>query len=140
MKGKPIPKTFCAGIEKDIFFSVTPEIADANFPEGKEADGFIRLITHELAHRLHVRIVKGEEEKMGPIWFFEGFAVYAADQYKGNIPQLNEAEIWAIVDAKERGSDRKYKFVFEHFLKDDPLPDYMKQAGDPIFAALLRKR
>jgi hypothetical protein len=66
---------------------------------------------HEMAHRLHARIV-GDEQKMGPIWFWEGFAVYAADQYLSNTPDLTETELWSIIDAKERGSYRNYRAVF----------------------------
>jgi len=140
LQGKPIPKTFSAGIEDDVFFAVSPEICDENFPEGKEPDSYIKLITHELAHRLHVRILNGNEDKMGPIWFFEGFAVYAADQYVAHPPDLTEADIWSIVDAKDRGSYRKYKVVFSHFLKGLTLPEYVKQASEPNFTAWLRSR
>jgi len=128
-----IPRTFSAGIEKDVFFAVSPEIYRANYADGREDDDYIKLITHELAHRLHVRICGGDEEKMGPMWFWEGFAVYAAVQLNENPPVLSDSEIWSIVDARERGSYKKYNVVFRHFLKGTPLPDYVKKAGEPKF-------
>ncbi|MBX9568890.1 MAG: hypothetical protein K2X77_08340 [Candidatus Obscuribacterales bacterium] len=138
---KVIPKTFSAAIEKDIFFAVSPDVYLKNYPDGKdEPRAFEKLITHELAHRLHVRICKGDESKMGPIWFWEGFAVYAADQLNYNRPNLSEREIWNIVDAKERGSYRKYNVVFRHFLKKtDSLSDYVSRAGKPDFMQWLKK-
>ena len=140
MQGKPIPKTFSAAIEKDVLFAVTPDVYDSNLPQGQEPQAYTKLITHELAHRLEVRIVNGDEDKMGPIWFFEGFAIYAADQYVSNMPKLTEPEIWAIVDSKDRGSYPKYKAVFIHFLKDLPLRDYVKHASEENFNKWLRAR
>lgn len=136
---KVIPKTFSAAIEKDVFFAVSPAVYLANYPDGKdEPRAFEKLVIHELAHRLHVRICKGDESKMGPIWFWEGFAVYAADQLNHNRPQLSEKQIWDIVDAKERGSYRKYNVVFRHFLKRTTLPAYVKLAGEKDFMQWLK--
>jgi hypothetical protein len=140
LQGKPIPKTFSATVEKNILFAVTPEVCDLNFPQGQEPQSYTKLITHELAHRLEVRIVNGNEDKMGPIWFFEGFAIYAADQYVSNMPELTESEIWAIVDSKDRGSYPKYKAVFIHFLKGLTLQDYVKHASEENFSKWLRAK
>jgi hypothetical protein len=43
---------------------------------------------------------------MGPLWFYEGFEVYGADQYVGAAPKLANAEIWKIAGAQERVSSR----------------------------------
>lgn len=138
---KVIPKTFSAAIEKDIFFSVSPDVYLVNFPEGgKESNAFEKLITHELAHRLHVRICKGDENKMGPMWFWEGYAVYAADQLNYNSPKLSHDEIWKIARAKDRGSYLKYNVVFRYFLDGMTLSDYVKKAGEPNFMSYLEKR
>lgn len=135
-----IPKTFSAGIENEILFAVSPEIYLANYEDGREAGAYEKLIIHELAHRLHVRIVGGDEERMGPIWFWEGFATYAADQFAQGKPGLSDADIWSIVDAKERGSYKKYNVVFSHFLKAKglSLSGYVKQAEDPGFRVWLK--
>jgi len=139
IKGTPIPKTFLAALEKKIFFAMKPEYVSDVYPEGVETNYYTKLITHELAHRLHARIV-GDEQKMGPIWFWEGFAVYAADQFVANTPELSKEQIWEIVNAKERGSYRKYKAVFIHFLpKASSLADFVKKAGDPHFVDWLKK-
>ncbi|HEY9757515.1 MAG TPA: hypothetical protein V6C97_20270 [Oculatellaceae cyanobacterium] len=137
--GKPIPRTFTAGIEKDVFFAVSPEICDAVFPQGREKDSYVKLITHELAHRLHIRILQGQEEKMGPVWFYEGFAIYAADQYSAAAPKLAEQELWDIVETKQRGSYLKYRSVFEHFLQKHTLHELIQHAGNPDFTEWLKK-
>jgi hypothetical protein len=139
IKGTPIPKTFTAALEKHIFFAMKPEYVSDVYPEGVETGYYTKLMTHELAHRLHARIV-GDEKKMGPMWFWEGFAVYAADQFVANTPELSKDQIWEIVNAKERGSYRKYKAVFVHFLpKATSLADFVKRAGDPHFVDWLKK-
>ena len=139
LRGKPIPKTFTAGIEQGVFFAVSPEICEEVFPEGKEKDSYIKLIQHELAHRLHVRLVKGKEERMGPVWFYEGFAVYAADQYAAAAPKLTEKEIWEVVTDSKRGSYLKYRTVMEFFLKTHSLQEMVDHAGDKDFVEWLRK-
>jgi hypothetical protein len=138
-----IPKTYVAGLEKDILFMSSPEYYLANC--GREArvpNGFERLMTHELAHRLHARIVGGDENRMGPMWFWEGFATYAADQFPGN-KSLTDAEVWQIVNSnsKDRGSYKKYNAVFTYFLqkKGVPLVEYVNRAGDPDFIAWLKE-
>lgn len=139
LRGKAIPKTFVAGIEHDVFFAVSPEIVDEVLPQGREKDSYVKLILHELVHRLHVRIVKGNEERMGPVWFYEGFAVYGADQYAAASPQLTDDEIWKIVAAPERGSYFKYRTVVMHFLKRRKLQALLDHAGDADFAVWLKK-
>ncbi len=139
LRGKPIPKTFTAGIEKDIFFAVSPAICDEVFPVGREKDSYTKLILHELAHRLHVRIVNGQEEKMGPVWFYEGFAVTTADQYSVVAPNLSETEIWEVAEAKQRGSYLKYRTVFLHLLQKHTLHELIEHAGSPDFVGWLKK-
>jgi hypothetical protein len=138
--GKPIPTTFSAAVEKNVFYAVTPEVYHDNNPKEREEQAYVKLLTHELAHRLETRIVNGNEDKMGPIWFFEGFAVYVADQYRATLPTLSEAEVWAIVNAKERGSYPKYKAVFIHFLKDVTIQEYVTHAGNDDFIAWLQQK
>ena len=57
-----IPATYVAGFEKDFFFAVSPEIYATNVAKFVEPDFYEKLITHEMAHKLHVRLVNGNEE------------------------------------------------------------------------------
>jgi hypothetical protein len=41
--------------------------------------GFEKLLTHEMAHRLHIRILDGSEEAMGPVWFYGALIDNSAD-------------------------------------------------------------
>jgi hypothetical protein len=109
-----------------------------NYPEGIEEKSFEKLITHEMAHRLHIRILNGDEHAMGPIWFFEGFAIYAAGQFEKSQAKLNSTEIWEIIKEQERGSYKNYSFVFRYFLTRVSINDLVERAGKKDFLDWLR--
>lgn len=131
--GTTIPKTFSAGLEKRILFAVSPRLYATNFPEGIGEDSYEKLFAHEIAHRLHIRILGGNEDAMGPVWFFEGFAIYAVGQFTMNTPSLDENSIWKIVKNEKRGSYLKYNAVFRYFLEKSSLSELVKKAGDEDF-------
>jgi hypothetical protein len=134
-----IPKTYCAALENNILLCVSPERYREVYPEGEEEDAFEKLVTHEMAHRLHIRILKGDEEAMGPVWFYEGFALYAASQFERTSPRLSLEEIWNVVSAQERGDYRQYATVFRYFLSKVGLHQFVEMAGKEDFANWLRR-
>ena len=134
-----LPKTYCAALENNILMSVSPELYREVYPEGEEAGSFEKLLTHEMAHRLHIRVLKGDEEAMGPVWFYEGFALYAAGQFERTAPPLSVEEIWNVVEAQERGSYRQYASVFRHFLSKVDLHQLVEMTGKADFADWLKR-
>ena len=133
-----LPKSFSACLENRTLISVSPNVYAVIYPEGTEDKSFEKLLTHEISHRLHVRILDGNEDVMGPIWFFEGFAIYAANQFSNSNIKLSENEIWEIVEITERGSYEKYAFVFRHFANKVSLNELVKRAGDDNFINWLK--
>lgn len=134
-----LPKTYCAALEQNILMSVSPELYRTLYPEGDEEDAFEKLLTHEMAHRLHIRILGGNEDAMGPIWFYEGFALYVADQFKKTASILEPGEIWAVVNSEERQDYRRYVTVFRHFLTKATLPHLVNRAGQMGFENWLKQ-
>ncbi len=135
MEGTEIPNSFCAGLENRILIAVSPELfIRFNKYVGEEPDFYEKLVAHEIAHRLHIRILKGNEEAMGPIWFFEGFAIFAAGNFLHKLTDLNRKEIRDIVRSKTRGSYLKYNTVFRYFLKKVNLQELVERAGEHYFA------
>ena len=132
-----LPKTYSAALEDRILMAVTPEIFIENFPEGKEDNYYAKLLAHEMAHRLHIRILNGNEEAMGPVWFFEGFAIYASDQLKVAGFELSDRDIWETVENTERGDYRKYGYIFRHFINKAPLDTLIRRAGGNDFTSWL---
>lgn len=96
------------------------------------------MLAHEIAHRLHVRILRGDEEAMGPVWFFEGFAIYAAEQFRETTSELRTTEIEEILSNSERSSYRKYSEVFRFFAKRLSVTDMIEHAAKEGFQEWLR--
>ena len=134
-----LPKTVSAALEKRIFIAVSPKLYSKNYPEGIEEKSFEKLITHEMAHRLHIRILDGDEHAMGPVWFYEGFAIYAAGQFEKSRAKLNSTEIWEIIKKQERGSYKNYSFLFRYFLTRVCIHDLVERAGKKDFLDWLRQ-
>jgi hypothetical protein len=129
----PLPATYCAALENRVLLAVAPELYARAYPEGVEEASYEKLLAHEIAHRLHVRILDGNEDAMGPIWFYEGFALFAADQLRHSTVNLSADEVWNVVGDPDRGSYARYAFVFRHFATNAALPVLVKKAGEPGF-------
>ncbi|HBS89048.1 MAG: hypothetical protein A2W91_06705 [Bacteroidetes bacterium GWF2_38_335] len=128
-----LPDTYCAALEKRTLLSVSPEFYSKVFPEGIEEKSFEKLLTHEIAHRLHVRILKGDEEAMGPIWFYEGFAMFVANQFSESDIILSQEEIIKIMKDPDRGSYVKYNYIFRYFAEKIPLKELISKAKNEDF-------
>jgi len=134
-----LPATYCAALEQGVLMSVSPELYRRIYPEGDEIDAFEKLLTHEMAHRLHIRILDGDENAMGAVWFYEGFALYAAGQFENNAPILNTAEIWEIVNDPDRGSYRRYASVFQYFVGKASIQQLTEMAAKVEFLDWLKQ-
>ncbi len=134
----PLPGTLSAALEKNVFMSVSPDLYSRIYPDGREGKAFEKLIAHEMAHRLHIRILDGDEDAMGPVWFFEGFAILASGQFEN--ASLPYQEIWDAVKKKERTSYSKYGALIRHFLKKTSIQEMVKRAGDANFHDWLREK
>lgn len=133
-----LPAGYCAALERRTMVVVTPEFYARVYPEGVEDGSYAKLLAHEMAHRLHIRILKGDEEAMGPIWFYEGFAVHAADQFVGQMQELGLDEVREITGCSDRGNYRDYRRVLEHYLKKALLSELIARAGGQGFDEWLR--
>lgn len=134
-----LPATYCGALEQGILMTVAPELYRQLYPEGDEETAFEKLLTHEMAHRLHIRILAGDEEAMGAVWFYEGFALFAAGQFEKNAPHLTVPEIFEIVNNPERGSYKRYAAVFQYFVNKAPLEELVKRASTPDFIQWLQE-
>jgi hypothetical protein len=126
-----LPSAFSGIILNKEMLIISPSEYERIYFEGIEENSYEKLITHELAHELHIRILNGQEELMGPIWFFEGFAIFAAEQlldYK-----LSEAEIWKVVKTEERISYKYYASIIKYFLTKTSLNQLVENAGKEGF-------
>lgn len=134
-----LPETYSAALEKRILIAVSPEIYAKNYPQGIEEASYEKLLCHEMAHRLHIRILGGDEDAMGPVWFFEGFAIYASGQFEANSRLLEIKEIEAIISNPERGDYRLYGALLRTLLRFTSIQDLVERAGGMDFTLYVRK-
>jgi len=135
--GASLPSTAVAALEDQRLMAVSCEEYKRICPLDDAPGAFEKLLAHEIAHRLHVRILSGNEEAMGPIWFFEGFATFAAGQY-GNL-ELTGEEILQVIGESERGSYIKYNAALRFFLKWFSLKDMVDNIVRTDFISALEK-
>ena len=133
------PKTYSAALEGRVLIAVSPELYAENYPEGVEDDSFEKLLAHEIAHRLHIRILNGNEDAMGSVWFYEGFATYAADQFKQCGFEPKADDIRQVLVSKGRESYRKYASVFRFFAARSPIKELIEQASKGDFSTRLSR-
>jgi hypothetical protein len=132
-----LPDSYCAALENRTLMAVTPEFYAKVYPQGIEENSYAKLLTHEIAHRLHVRILQGNEEAMGPVWFYEGFALFAADQFVHSVVKLDKKEMLELMTNPERGNYEKYNFIFRYFANKLSLHELISKAKDENFNAWL---
>ncbi len=128
-----LPKTYVGAIEKRTLLVVTPEIYSKVYPEGVERNSYEKLLTHEIAHRLHISILDGDEDAMGPIWFYEGFAVFTANQFSNSDKHFSKEEMAAIMNNPERNSYHDYGIIFRYFVQRVPLQQLIDSAKNENF-------
>ncbi len=128
-----LPAEFCAALENRVLTAVSPEMYEEVYAAGREPGSYAKLLAHEIAHRLHIRILNGDEEAMGPVWFYEGFAIYAADQMNDPTFILSDEELWRIVANPNRGSYKKYGAAIRQFLEKTTIEEMVKRAGKDGF-------
>ena len=128
-----LPNTLSGGLEQKVLFALSPELYRTTYPQGDEPQAFEKLVCHEIVHRLHTRILNGNEEAMGPIWFFEGFAVVGSNQFPDQETDLPLWKLKEIVLAQERGSYELYGKTLRFLLKHTDLPNLVEKARDENF-------
>ena len=126
----PLPTPSLAGaVVGDALVVVTPEAYALVAPRYAAAPGaYVRLLAHELGHRLHVAVVAGDEEAMGPRWFYEGFAVLASDDLHGLV-EVTPADVWAHLDADGDDAYARYGAALRLFTRYVPLREIVAAAS-----------
>ena len=135
-----LPNSYSAGLEKRLLFAVSPRLYSTNYPQGVEKDFYEKLLSHEILHRLQIRRLNGNEDSMGPIWFFEGFATWASGQFAGKYPLLTKQDRQRILQQTKRGKYQEYGALFHYYTQRIPLEELIDHAGQPNFNQWLAMR
>jgi hypothetical protein len=132
----PVPTdALTAALEGGLLVAVVPEEARRARPEYfASAFDWVRALAHEIIHRLHVRVLGGREEAMGPPWFFEGFAMLGSGQPIGQeIEVTSTARALELAHSQGRGAYARYAAAIRYFAERIPLRELVAQAGAPEF-------
>ena len=130
------PDKISAVVVDRKLYILSPEAYLKVYPEGNEKSYYEKLITHELAHQFHMRILKGKENAMGPIWFYEGFAIFVADQFKDF--KMDSSDICKVINSNKRVSYKYYGAVIRFLLKYFSLKELVKNAKRDDFIDWLK--
>ncbi|MFW5889365.1 MAG: hypothetical protein ACOCUD_03190, partial [Bacillota bacterium] len=124
-----LPKTISAIVVNKTLMIISPKAYTKIYPiEGLEKDGYEKLISHEIAHELHIKILNGNEDHMGPKWFYEGFAIIAADQFKN--ATVSKERFWEIIKYEINTSYKEYSAVIRRLIHKFPLKVLVKKAHE----------
>ena len=138
---QPLPtKGLAAGIEGRVLVALDPRGYARVAPEyAREPNSWVRLLAHEMVHRLHVVILNGNEDAMGPQWFFEGFAVLGAGQTidEGLTYRSDREAFDGVRDAKSPLLYRRFVAAVRYFSGRVPLAELVEKAGSKDFEGWL---
>lgn len=139
---EPLTNALAAVILKRTLLAITLEEYARIRPQyATRKQAWPRLLAHEMAHELHLRLVHANPDAMGPKWFFEGFAIVASGQHLcGHAKAHNLAEAMSDSAHQGPGSYVYYEVAFRFFLKRMALQQLIRRAGSPDFEDWLRNQ
>jgi len=128
----PLPTRGLAGaLERGILLAITPEEYARVAPDyGTVPGAYRRLLAHEIAHRLHIAILRGDEDAMGPAWFYEGLAVVAS----GDLSEPPSSGLtWDALMAPGPGAYRRHAALLRLLMGHVPLQELVDRARTADF-------
>ncbi len=127
-----IPKTYLGVADKKTLRVVSWPVYKTVHPNHSKLD-YEKLLSHEIAHQLHIALLGGDEDAMGPLWFFEGFAVVAANQYEdAKAPDLEKLK--AVILNPARGKYEDYGALVRKLNRTYSLSTLVDMAKKPDFS------
>jgi len=130
-KDKAVPRTF-VGVGVGREFRVVTWAEYRRVHPDASHDDYQRLVTHELTHLFHIAVLGGDEDKMGPVWFYEGFACLVAGQYADAV--LPPADtLREVLASRTRGSYRTYVAMLRVLASKGPIRELVRRASQPGF-------
>lgn len=136
-KNQSIPKNYVGVGQNKVFHVVSWEVYKEIYPKDSK-DDYQKLITHEISHLFHITYLKGQEDHMGPRWFYEGFACLVANQYEDSIMPSKET-IQKILKDDKFGDYKAYVSLLREVVKSKSLPTLLEDARKNEFNKEIEK-
>lgn len=131
--GDHIRKTECAKIIDATLYLMTSDYYAYVYPQGIEPFPYQKLISHELAHLLHLRYLNNDFTKTGPLWFYEGFASFVANQFENAIKDLSYKHKHQIIHSKTRTYYMYFPKIVKELLSKESLINILKKSSEKHF-------
>lgn len=132
-KDTPVPGNYVAVFNNGVLLATAEEDARRTNPAIDSHDAYVQILTHELAHGLHVAVVGGDKLAMGPRWFFEGFAVAAAGQYDEQA--ISEADFRAVIAGLPKADYRLFGAAVRKLAQTHSYAELIEKARKAGFEA-----
>ncbi|MGD9910734.1 MAG: hypothetical protein AB7U79_09100 [Candidatus Izemoplasmatales bacterium] len=134
MNKEDIQPTCVGTIWKKTLYLMTKSYYFDHYASGIETFGYEKLIAHELAHAYHIHLLDGIEEKMGPVWFYEGFAIFASGQFASKIEKVSNQHLERILFSEDRMFYQLYGALFHELVVHEDLMSLVSDAANPHFS------
>jgi hypothetical protein len=128
-----LPRLTAGNNSKDLLLIMPEEESKKYSAKFVEPGFYEKLITHELSHVFHILILNGDEDKMIPIWFFEGFPVTVAKQLEFFEWSPTKDQAFLVMEEPSRGDYRQYGWLVRQLLKKHDIKTLVSRAGDKDF-------
>ncbi|MDD3477555.1 MAG: alpha/beta hydrolase [Candidatus Izemoplasmatales bacterium] len=132
--------TFVGVATNQHLYLMNPSYYAKVYPEGIERQSYAKLVAHELAHLAHEKYVDHVDQDMGPIWFYEGFAVAASTQWIGQDDVLTPSQIESILTHEGRLFYRYFGSLFRVLMTKFTLTELLDMAKNNDFVIQIRDR
>lgn len=133
-----LPKTLSGVVIDHTLYILSKSEYENVFPEeGQLEHGYVKLFVHELAHLLHIDLLEGKEDLMGPRWFYEGFATYVAKQF---LDQKHDQK--TLLDIFENDKGTRYTFyadIFRRIIEHKTVNELIFHINDDGYIENLKK-
>jgi|GEM_PF-618795 len=130
--GTTVPKTYVGFGQNKTIFAVSWQVYKAIHPDEVYED-YRKVIQHELVHLFHIAYLHEEENKMGPVWFYEGFACLVAKQYP-DAALPSKDRLSAILMNPNRGDYRQYVAIVRTIFAKKPIKSLLDTASGQTFS------
>jgi len=132
-KNKILPTFVGTMHHRHLYLMIEPYYLHVSTP-ADSFEAYEKLVTHELAHQYHVFLLNGDEDKMGPMWFFEGFATTVANQYTEKIASVKRSDIQELMFTEERSSYVVYRAIFDRLVRHKSVSSLLQEASSEDFS------
>ncbi len=133
-------KTFASYVSDKTLYIMTPQYYQNVYPEGIEKYSYEKLIAHELAHLYHLQLVNNIEDDMGPVWFYEGFAIYASNQFENQRVFISNNHLQRMLEKEQRVYYRYYGEVFKRIMLHYQIKDLLKIVNTSNFNEVIYQK